>query len=476
MVVVRNTASHDARVLRCSKVLRSLGYATTVLAVTSDEEGTERTEVAGVPIVRLAPRAPRILRALESFAAKVASRSIRPAHAKERSGPDQAVAVDARATPSPGSDAPGGEEPDGGAPSSGLPERIYRLVATLDYYRQGIGAMRAMRPALVHCNDYNTVWIGVGAKLVAGSTLIYDSHELWPDRNGRREPRWWLMLCEALFVRVADRLLATSPGHAAEIARRYRVTPPQVIRNIPERGAPVDRSGRSAGGDVSDWEGAGDCAGRSGRDSDAVRGEGQWFRPIVYVGAVTSHRGLEQAIEALAHAPGVALRIVGPGRPEFRARLVKLAEEHRVGERVRVEQPVTPDSVVETIARGSCAGLALIQPSCLSYELSLPNKVFEYLAAGLPILASDLPVIGAFTEEHRCGLVVPPDDPVAIGRAMLEIADPERNRELRRAAEEAASRISWKREAEILERSYREAGGAPKIRGGQSPWPLSGRK
>ena len=59
---------------------------------------------------------------------------------------------------------------------------------------------------LVHCNDYNTMWVGVLARLWYGRTaVVYDSHELWPDRNLRPEPRWWLMLCEALFVRVHTR-------------------------------------------------------------------------------------------------------------------------------------------------------------------------------------------------------------------------------------------------------------------------------
>src|SRR5829696_3792078 len=57
-VVVRNTASHDARVLRCARALQTLGYETLVLAVTSDEESETRAVAQGVPIVRLSPRAP----------------------------------------------------------------------------------------------------------------------------------------------------------------------------------------------------------------------------------------------------------------------------------------------------------------------------------------------------------------------------------------------------------------------------------
>src|SRR4029077_20111854 len=176
------------------------------------------------------------------------------------------------------------------------------------------------------------------------------------------------LACEALFLRVADRNLATSPGHAAEIARRHRVAPPRVVRNIAERPA---RSATSAG------------------PSSEPAGGGQ---TIAYVGAVTDSRGLEQAIAALSQAPDITLRVLGPGAEPYRELLAMLAMRHGVTGRVLLSAPVPPHRVLEEIAPAA-AGAALIQPSCLSYALSLPNKLFEYLAAGLPILAADVPVI-----------------------------------------------------------------------------------
>ena len=73
-----------------------------------------------------------------------------------------------------------------------------------------------------------------------------------------------------------------------------------------------------------------------------------------------------------------------------------------VSDRVEFAAPVPPGKVVESI-REAGAGLALIQPVCLSYRMSLPNKLFEYLAAGVPVLASDLPAIGALVPKHGIG-------------------------------------------------------------------------
>jgi glycosyltransferase involved in cell wall biosynthesis len=430
-VVVRNTATHDARVLRCARALQSLGYETAVIAVTSEEEGAERGEAQGVPIVRLTPRAP--LARIAHAARRVSSRS-------------------AFLTPPPG-DAPQLKYPYGPlscgtspmAAEAGALARAYRLLRTLSYYRRGIAAMLALRPTVVHCNDYNTMWIGVGAKLLTGCAVIYDSHELWPDRNGRTEPRRWLLACEALFLRIADTTLATSPGHADAIARRHRVPAPQVVRNVAER-EQTNGSGPSPDADSND----------PGASKPAAS-----CKTLVYAGAVTGSRGLEQAIAALHYAPGLTLRVVGPGAMPYREHLAELAARQGVADRLRLDRPVPPQRLVEEIATAA-AGTALIQPSCLSYALSLPNKLFEYLAAGLPILAADVPVIRDFVEGNGVGLVVPANDHEAIARAMLEIVEPDRNRRLRAAVQEASARFSWESEAEHLKRAYRDAVAANK--------------
>jgi glycosyltransferase involved in cell wall biosynthesis len=407
-LVVRNTASYDARVLRCARKLRSLGYEAVVIAVTSEEETTKHAVAQGVPIVRLTPRVP-----LAGARRLLTRRTSGGSTTQAQSAPGDAAS---------------------GPPTrrNGLLARAYRLLRTLSYYRQGIAALRALQPRLVHCNDYNTMWIGVAAKLLIGSRLVYDSHELWPDRNGRSEPRWWLLTCEALFLRVADGTLATSPGHAETISRRHRVAAPLVVRNVVERQS-VNGTSAAADGE-SDGDG----------------------HTIAYVGAITGSRGLEPAIDALARTEAIELRAIGPGSPAYRERLAARAAEQGVAERVRFEVPVPPQQVSREAA-SAAAGLALIQPSCLSYELSLPNKLFEYLAAGLPILAADVPVIRQFVERTGAGLVVPPDDRAAIAAAMMAIVAPRRNRELRAAARAAARDLSWEREAEGLARAYRAA-------------------
>ena len=299
---------------------------------------------------------------------------------------------------------------------------LNRLLVTLDYYRLGIGLVRRIRPDLVHCNDYNTMWIGVAAKAL-GSRVVYDAHEMWPDRNLRPEPRPWLMLCEALFVRIADQTITTSPGYAEAMAKRYRIDPPVLVRNVPEVG----------------FNGA----------SPGVPEE----NVVVYYGAVTRGRGLETAIAALDELPAVRLRIVGPDAWGYRHGLESFAERAGVRERVEFHPPVAPADGGSVLS-AAAVGLALIEPVCASYRLTLPNKLFEYVAAGVPILASDLPVIARFVGDHDVGLAVSPASSSEVAAGLARMLEPEANQAFRAAAARAAKAISWETESQKLAQAY----------------------
>ncbi|MGI8876192.1 MAG: glycosyltransferase [Egibacteraceae bacterium] len=400
LVLVRNPCTHDARVLREARLLADRGAVARVVGVVSTAEPQRSGVVDGVAVERLAPTSP-LARLRASGKSMPVGRGAAPASA---------------GTP--------------GEPSAkpGAGRRLHRWLVTLDYYRLGIRMVSRSRPDLVHCNDYNTMWIGVAAR-VRGSAVVYDAHELWPDRNLRPEPRWWLMLCEALFVRVADVVTTTSPGYAAVMARRYRIPAPRVVRNVPDVGLLPSRS-----------------------RARAPRG----VRRAVYFGALTPGRGLEPTIRALPLVPELELRLVGPDAWGYRSRLAGLVRELGLSDRVELLGPVAPSRALDVLADGD-VGLALIEPACLSYRLTLPNKLFEYVSAGLPILASDLPVIADFVVSTGTGLTVDPTDGEAIAEGLAAVLDPRCNERLRKASRETAGSLTWRREQELLLDAYRQA-------------------
>jgi glycosyltransferase involved in cell wall biosynthesis len=416
LILVRNGVVHDARVMREARLLDSLGYETTVAGVrTGSGAATAPSGLGSARIAWLDPGG-----GLRALGQRLRDRRT------PRTRSEDGV---------PRSSSPDGSQASRGSTTSTLQDprlaaaiRLRRLVTTADYYRRGIALVRRLRPELIHANDYNTAWIGLAGKVLAGSRLVYDSHELWPDRNLRPEWRPWLLLCESLFVRAADSVVTTSPGYAEVIARRYRVAAPTLVRNVPE------------------WR-AGPAPSRAGEGPPLA----------VYFGAVTRNRGLPTALRALALVPELRLRIVGPEAWGYRATLAALAAELGVGDRLELLEPVAP-AEAPAVMGDADVGLALIEPACLSYEMTLPNKLYEYVAAGLPVLSSDVPVLAREVREHGVGTVADPADPVAVAAALRAVLEPEANASFRAAAERLAEEAVWEREREKLAAVYGATG------------------
>jgi glycosyltransferase involved in cell wall biosynthesis len=141
-------------------------------------------------------------------------------------------------------------------------------------------------------------------------------------------------------------------------------------------------------------------------------------REVVHVGDVTLVRGLDVAIAACARA-GLPLRLVGPVSPNMRADLSNLAREIR-GEVVFDGPRPNPEAMV--IAAG--AAVAIVPWKDLpNYRDSIPTKLFEYLALGVPVVASDLPGVRGAEVEDLAVVLVEPNDPAALAAGIIDALD-----------------------------------------------------
>jgi glycosyltransferase involved in cell wall biosynthesis len=101
--------------------------------------------------------------------------------------------------------------------------------------------------------------------------------------------------------------------------------------------------------------------------------------------------------------------------------------------------------------RHALVGLTLDKDSNLNYRFSLPNKLFDYLQAGVPVVATDLPEVAAIVREHGCGLVIPAPEPAIIAAAVQRLtADPHQHDAMRQRAIFAARSLDGEREKEVL--------------------------
>jgi glycosyltransferase involved in cell wall biosynthesis len=181
--------------------------------------------------------------------------------------------------------------------------------------------------------------------------------------------------------------------------------------------------------------------------------EGPRAEPVVaYAGHLYAWKGVDVLLEALAHVSKARGLIVGghAKEPDL-ARLKALAARLGIGDRVTFTGMVDPARVSRFLRQADV--LALPNPaSAISTRFTSPLKLFEYMAAGRPIVASDLPSIREVLHHELDALLVAPGDPAAMAAAIERlITDPALSARLAAAALAAAPAYSWDRRAERLE-------------------------
>lgn len=283
----------------------------------------------------------------------------------------------------------------------------------------------ALRADVYHLHDPELLpYVGRLKKL--GAKVVFDSHE---DVAGQIMEKDWIpvplrrlvsrvyRLYEGRATRAVDAVVAATPHIADQFQGRARSV--VAVNNYPM----LD--------DIAFQE-------RPFRERP---------RAVCYTGGVNDIRGGRIMLEAMKDVDGT-LVIAGPCETSLSAAPASSSVEY-LG--------VLPHERVNDVYAGSRAGVILYQPAENHCE-SQPNKLFEYMAAGLPVIASDFPLWREVVEGSGCGICVAPSDAEAAGEAAaFLINDPERAQRMgacgRRAVEE---RYNWAIEKEQLFSLYKE--------------------
>ncbi len=303
--------------------------------------------------------------------------------------------------------------------------RVHLRMVWRRYMREALRTVREQPATVWIAHDLETLPLALRARQRHGGRVLYDSHELFVESSlARWEGRRWTRI-ESRTIGQADVVVTVSDSIAAELARRYGIAVPSVILNAPDNPGPEDE-------DPVDLR----------RELDLPADA----RIALYLGGIVQHRGLEQLIEAAAERPDLAVVMLGPSGDAYRGVLERLSVAHGVAERVRFLPPVAPGEI-RRHAVGADVGIATIQATFLSYRYALPNKLFDYLHAGLPIVASDFPDMRALIDRYGVGAVCDPASPRSVAEAIDRVAgDPD----LRRNARAAAQDFTWEHEREKL--------------------------
>jgi glycosyltransferase involved in cell wall biosynthesis len=293
-------------------------------------------------------------------------------------------------------------------------------------------------PARVyHAHNIHTFPPAYLASRLRKARLVYDAHELYGDPAGLSLPARLAATAAARLqrfaVRRSDLVFTTNRSRLDVLAAQGGRAPIAVLANVPaihEHVEPVDPGYRP------------------GRVT------------LLYQGGIyPQSRAFEEVIRALPELPQVDLVLLGFGRAATIAQVREWARRSAVDDRVLFLPPRPFDELVHTAAAAT-VGLVPIRPDSLGAYLGDTNKLFEYLMAGLPVVASDLPEIRKVVEstDPPVGEVFDPASPADIADAVRRVLDdPARYDERRRAARRVAlERFNWQREQEELLRCYDE--------------------
>lgn len=304
--------------------------------------------------------------------------------------------------------------------------RIFRGLMSLGVWKRA----RRLRPDIIHFHDPELIPAALLLRFM-GYKTIYDVHEDYPEKI---KTKTWLPAPLRLICSIGMKILE-SLGSACfsstfvvtdHLQERFSNGKTRLLRNYPLRSEtlPVHL------------------------DKPAPLP-----RPLIYVGGLDAERGLVEMLKGFeaANTPCRSLELLGTTPdPAMNLHLDSASKSDRI-----VVHGWCTREVVKNRLTNALAGLVLLQAT-ETYVESLPTKMFEYMAAGVPVIASDFPLWRRIIETHGCGILVDQSSPADVGAAIdWMYENPEDARKMGENGRRAIrDQLNWESESTKLHQVY----------------------
>lgn len=276
-------------------------------------------------------------------------------------------------------------------------------------------------PALLH------FWVS----FLGGKRIVYDSHELYFDRLSMSNfPlfNWLLGMMRPLekpMARRADAMITVGDFIADHLVETLSLNQrPVVVRNA------VDL--------------------RVVPDDDFVRFPvSEDKKIIIHTGGLIQGRNLVSLAESLSYLPEDDVLVLMGGDGNEKPNILAVEQRENLTGRIIYVPPVSPFAVFSTIQQAHLAAI-LTNMESLNNRYALPNKLFESIAAGLPVVVGPNEEIAGIVKRYKMGAVCDPTDPKSLADAIREILNPENYAQYKAGAERASEELHWENEEKVL--------------------------
>lgn len=295
-------------------------------------------------------------------------------------------------------------------------------------FKRAFKDLAPFAPEIIHAHDLNTLNAAAYMARKARARLIYDAHEVWPELGSYSQ--WYRLLLrrmERYLIRSSvDQVITVSSSIAKLMTKRYGISEPIIVMNAPAV-KPIPPG--------------------------ALR-KGPATITFIYQGSLTPGRGIEIFVQAFKYVT-CRSRLIIRGFGPLLQPLKRLIDDEGLQSRVLVLPPVRPEEVVEKAAEDADIGIIPFLPININNELALPNKLFEYLYAGLAVFSVDLVEVRNIITKYDLGGVYIPTSPLDIARQVDNfLASSDIRRHQANAFSASRSDLNWSHSAGRLVSIY----------------------
>lgn len=262
-----------------------------------------------------------------------------------------------------------------------LPKGLFfQLIKYLEFFIRTLLLLFKVKPKVINAHALGVLPFAVCAKYLLNSVVVYDAHELETEQSAgltlRKKLSKWL---ERKLIHKVDMMLVVSESIADWYVNEYSISRPAVVLNAPRKRALKENN--------------------HFREKLAIRDE-QVI--LLYQGGLFNGRGIHLILDAFKSRQDnkVVVIFMGYGELEEDIKNVML-EQNNI-----FFYPAVPPQVVLEYTASADLGISLIENTCLSYYYCMPNKLFEYAMAGLPILVSNMKDMSELVIQNNTGTVI----------------------------------------------------------------------